>query len=246
HVWLLTGGIGVLHGLSALGLASDVLYRRLAGDARTIHTQQGQRIGGVAPEPHRLGNLWPGDRPELATVPVHGAAHDVHEFHVARDPGHVPHLPDPAKTFPAAYGGRDHHDCHPGQSVGGAERRALLRANGAAAHHDDTGRVGPIADPALDPDAHRPHNHAGSFPDGFYGVRCLGRHTRSDQRTVTPAIARVPARLCLPDGGAVRFQHFLYRSARRRTLHVLAVHGLLDGGGADSAASGNQVWPGSE
>src|SRR5204863_6198634 len=78
--WLSVGGSLLLLRLSALGMAANVLYRRLTCFARHLCSPSSQRVGGLEKDPSReLGRTWSRNSLKLETVSLPGAAYDEDE-----------------------------------------------------------------------------------------------------------------------------------------------------------------------
>src|SRR2546425_9374413 len=95
--------------LSALGMAADVLYRRIAGITGHLRAPSCERIGSLEEntsrdlEPARSRDCFP-----LEIIHLSGAPDDDDELCLARNPGHVS---DPAQTrlgVQSAKGGARH------------------------------------------------------------------------------------------------------------------------------------------
>src|SRR5258708_24807523 len=92
--------------LSALGLAADVLYWRIAGIAGHLRTSPGEGIRGLAEnaprnlEPTRSRDCFP-----LETVHLSCAFDDDDELRLARNPGYVPDAAQTCMAFQSSEGG---------------------------------------------------------------------------------------------------------------------------------------------
>src|ERR1041385_1976815 len=168
----------VLLRLPALGLAPALLHRRAPGAAGHLRPLAGERVRGVAQDPApRLGLAGTGDRLPLEALPLPHGADDDDELRLARDPGHVSHVPatglglhaGPARRAHRVLDGRRDH------------RRALCRPplGPVRAAPGDRRRAGggDPRDPALGLRAFAPAAGDRGVPDAVHGAGGVGRHS---------------------------------------------------------------------
>src|SRR5258708_9512842 len=183
---------------SALGLAADVLYWRIAGITGHLRTSPGEGIRGLAEnaarnlEPTRSRDCFP-----LETVYLSCALDDDDELRLARNPGYVPDAAQTCVAFQSSEGGgRDR--VHNGWSD---YRRALIRAlvrslwpsplddSGALLRDGRYSSLGPFTFVvAL---ARRRVSHA------VYGSGSVGDHSGTPDRTLSRFGSRFLTRLCV-------------------------------------------------
>ena len=220
----------VLHSLSPIRLARDVLRRRDPGTDhhRAVFARRGiPRMEGIE---NGRGQLPRDSVLELEALPIPLPDHVRHEFHLARHPGHVSDVPaKPARLQRAGHvdrnlrrrAGRDHRRGHAG---------ALLERMGPAAHDRERDLNWAAGNPAVDPGAHEAAADAGGVPHAGSGARSVGSNPSAYQRTVAARGARLLSRLRLPDRRAGGFGVGVYRSSLRCGVQ------LFDGDGGDGGA----------
>src|SRR5438552_2733847 len=88
--WIFTGSNRGAISSAGMGMAADVLDRRIAGLARAVHQDQSSRVGGVEAASGGLDRRSSAASGRtMAAIPVPGAADDVHDVSFAWNAGSV-------------------------------------------------------------------------------------------------------------------------------------------------------------
>src|SRR6266700_1805409 len=216
-------------------LAAAVFHRRPAGVARAVRAHAGEGVGGVARDPAReLERARSRDPGQPPAVRLHHRADVDDEHGVARDAGHVSHVPPAPLGVHGTAAGRHHDHLHGGGPAGRRRVRSLLGRAGSAARH----RARPLRrrrrDSPVGVRSVGPVARSGRFRDAVLRPGRVGCDSGAYQRALPRRGTRLPAGVRLPMRRGPGGRDRVVGSALRRAS------GLRVGHGPDR---GNRVHP---